>query len=210
MNIHLLFLVLLWTESVADGALPAEEKCTAGNASCEASGGGGAAGGPQQLGILMPVYTEVAAGTKTAVCIVSREAELPGLRIALLTILLLQPQMKVQLFAFEWVEEALADAISRMVSVLAADGRVQVIRLGTDTGGNHHEYGMLLKDENFWLACDGELVLVFQADTMLCRGADTALQAFEDFDYVGAPFRPGLSGCNQSDMHDVVYLGVIL
>jgi hypothetical protein len=50
---------------------------------------------------------------------------------------------------------------------------------------------MLLKDEDFWLACDGELVLIFQADTMLCRGADLGLEAFSEYDYVGAPFQPG-------------------
>ena len=46
-----------------------------------------------------------------------------GLRIGLLTILLLQPQMKVQLFVFDYVEEALAEEVSRMVSLLAPDGR---------------------------------------------------------------------------------------
>ena len=50
---------------------------------------------------------------------------------------------------------------------------------------------MLLKDEDFWLACDGELVLIFQADTMLCRGAELGLEAFCEYDYVGAPFQPG-------------------
>jgi hypothetical protein len=52
---------------------------------------------------------------------------------------------------------------------------------------------MLLRQEDFWLACDGELVLVFQADTMLCRGAETSVEDFKDCDYVGAPFRPGVS-----------------
>jgi hypothetical protein len=41
-----------------------------------------------------------------------------------LTILLQQPQMKVQLFVFDYVEEALADAVSRLVSLLAPEGRL--------------------------------------------------------------------------------------
>ena len=40
--------------------------------------------------------------------------------------------------------------------------RVEIIRLSSEAGASHHEYGMLLKDEDFWFACDGELVLVFQ------------------------------------------------
>jgi len=40
--------------------------------------------------------------------------------------------------------------------------RVAIIRLSSEAGASHHEYGMLLKDEDFWFACDGELVLVFQ------------------------------------------------
>lgn len=46
-------------------------------------------------------------------------------------------------------------------------------------------------DERFWLACEGEMVLVFQSDSMLCAGAEFALEAFQDLDYVGAPFYPG-------------------
>ena len=38
----------------------------------------------------------------------------------------------------------------------------EFIRLSSSAGATHHEYGMLLKDEDFWLACDGEIVLVFQ------------------------------------------------
>ena len=153
--------------------------CTAGDANCA-------------QGNRMPVYADVAAGSTTAVCVVSKESELPGLRIALLTLLTLQPTMKVQLFAFDYVEEALAHALSRTISLLAPDGRVEIIRLSSDAGAGHHDYGMLLKQEDFWLACDGELVLVFQADTMLCRGAETRLEDFEGYDYVGAPFRPGV------------------
>ena len=89
-------------------------ECSAGDASCS---------NPPPAPSLLPVYDAVAPGSTTAVCVVSKESELPGLRIALLTILLLQPQMKVQLFAFDYVEEALADALSRIVSLLAPDGR---------------------------------------------------------------------------------------
>jgi len=166
---------------VASAEAGRDVHCTAGDASC-------ATGSPP----LLPVYNTVAPGSMTAVCVVSKESELPGLRIALLSILLLRPLMRVQLFAFDYVEEALADSLSHIVSLLAPDGRVEIIRLSSSEGASHHEYGMLLKTENFWLACDGEMVLLFQGDTMLCRGADVALEAFAEFDYVGAPFRPGV------------------
>ena len=53
--------------------------CTAGDANC-------VQGNP------MPVYEDVAAGSSTAVCVVSKASELPGLRIALLTLLTLSPR----------------------------------------------------------------------------------------------------------------------
>mmetsp|Transcript_28082 Transcript_28082/g.45197 ORF Transcript_28082/g.45197 Transcript_28082/m.45197 type:complete len:323 (+) Transcript_28082:136-1104(+) len=186
LDLPLLFFLLL-PQMMPSVGVQGREQCAAGDASCAAE-----AGQRSRSSSLFPVYDNVEARSKTAVCIVSKASELQGLRIALLTILLQQPQMKVQLFAFDYVEEALADAISRMVSLLAPDGRVEIIRLSSEAGASHHEYGMLLKDEDFWFACDGELVLVFQADTMLCSGADMRLEDFLDYDYVGAPFRPGV------------------
>ncbi|KAJ1488814.1 hypothetical protein T484DRAFT_1938402 [Baffinella frigidus] len=151
------------------------------------SSGADAAASGSELGL--PVYATVETGSTTAVCVVSNESELLGLRIALLTVLQLQPTMKVQLFVVESVEVSMADELSEMIALLAPDGRVEVIML--DQGLSHHEYGQLLMDERFWLACEGEMVLVFQSDSMLCAGAEFALEAFQDLDYVGAPFYPG-------------------
>ena len=47
--------------------------------------------------------------------------------------------------------------------------RVEIVSLSSQTGASHHEYGMLLKDERFWLACDGEMVLVFQVQQDTAR-----------------------------------------
>jgi len=60
------------------------------------------------------------------VCVVKRESELPGLPIALMTVLTLQPRMRVQLFVVDNVEEALAHALSCTISLLVPDGRVEI------------------------------------------------------------------------------------
>ena len=60
--------------------------CGANNAACTAGDANCAQGNP------MPVYADVATGSSTAVCVVSKASELPGLRIALLTLLTLSPR----------------------------------------------------------------------------------------------------------------------
>ena len=119
--LDLLLLFFLLPQIMPSVGVQGRELCAASDTSCAAE-----AGQRSRSSSLLPVYDNVEAGSKTAVCIVSKASELQGLRIALLTILLQQPQMKVQLFAFDNVEEALADAISRMVSLLAPDGRSDV------------------------------------------------------------------------------------
>eukprot|EP00960_Hanusia_phi_P043857 756307-Hanusia_phi.AAC.9 len=167
--------------------------------------------------VALPTYRDVEKDSVVAVCIISHEREVAGLKIALSTVLSSQVgryaglgrrsqsfQIRnVQIFTFAWIEDAIAEAIGSMVSLIGSETvRIVIMPYVSLT---HHEYGMLLKKENFWWACDGEWVLIFQvrpawprflltqaqSDTLLCLGSNIRLDEFMVYDYVGAPFLPG-------------------
>ena len=41
----------------------------------------------------------------------------------------------------------------------------------------------------FWEQVEHDNVMIYQADSLLCRDAELDIEAFLEFDYVGAPWR---------------------
>lgn len=86
---------------------------------------------------------------------------------------------------------------ARAAAAHIAPGRVGLLDLGVPDLPIPL-YNMLLKTPPLWRALRDrgvEKALVFQTDTVLLRSGE-ALSAFLDYDYVGAPWRPGIwAGC---------------
>lgn len=49
-------------------------------------------------------------------------------------------------------------------------------------------YSALLQSEQFWLSIQGDPVLIFQTDSVLCRNSSRPIADFLQYDYVGAPW----------------------
>ncbi|EKX33215.1 hypothetical protein GUITHDRAFT_148085 [Guillardia theta CCMP2712] len=138
--------------------------------------------------LAFPVYRETEKDSLVAVCVISDAREVAGLKVALSTILSAKIK-NVQIFTLEWIENAIAESIGAMITLFGTES-VRIVRMPNEYL-THHGYSMLLKDEKFWWACDGEWVLIFQADSILCLGSDARLDEFMLYDYIGAPFLPG-------------------
>ena len=48
-----------------------------------------------------------------------------------------------------------------------------------------HDYSILLLSNDFWEKCHGDLILMFQTDTMLCKDSKYKISDFEHYDYIG-------------------------
>ena len=73
----------------------------------------------------------------------------------------------VQIFTLEWIENAIAESIGAMITLFGTE-TVRIVRMPNEYL-THHGYSMLLKDEKFWWACDGEWVLIFQVRAAAIR-----------------------------------------
>ena len=49
----------------------------------------------------------------------------------------------------------------------------------------HDDYVSLLTNEQFWLDCEGDIILTFQTDSMLCSNSKYTISDFENFDFIG-------------------------
>ena len=49
----------------------------------------------------------------------------------------------------------------------------------------HDEYVELFTSKKFWESCEGETILIFQADSMLCPNSEYVIEEFEHFDFIG-------------------------
>ena len=65
----------------------------------------------------------------------------------------------------------------------SATGRVKILF----EHGVH--YDTLFKTRSFWLSIPAELILVFQADSLLCDSTPWTIHDFLAYDYVGSPWR---------------------
>ena len=50
---------------------------------------------------------------------------------------------------------------------------------------NHDSYVELFTSKRFWSLCEGEMILIFQTDSMLCPNSEYKVEDFEHFDYIG-------------------------
>lgn len=56
------------------------------------------------------------------------------------------------------------------------------------SGFNLTAYNALLQSERFWLSVQGDPVLIFQTDSVLCHNSSRHITEFMQYDYVGAPW----------------------
>lgn len=50
---------------------------------------------------------------------------------------------------------------------------------------NHGNYVKLFTSLEFWNSCEGEIILIFQTDSMLCPNSKYKIEDFEHFNYIG-------------------------
>lgn len=70
-------------------------------------------------------------------------------------------------------------------------GHIKVHRVPFSTLGSLEDYNVLFTDSSFYRRLPYEHFLVAQTDSMLCMGAVKNMEAFLDYDYVGAPWSWG-------------------
>lgn len=59
------------------------------------------------------------------------------------------------------------------------------------------DYNAILQSASFWQSIQGERVLIFQIDSVLCRAATRTIDHFVQYDYVGAPWHLSLPWARQ-------------
>merc|ERR1719362_1956964 len=107
-------------------------------------------------------------------------------------------------------------------------GMLRLLQLPvSDLGGGgvwHLEYTHLLESPRFWNLLRCNRVLIFQSDTVFCRGSPVSINEFAEFPYIGGQSpgmdgghgrihmnggfslrsRPAMLECIEHDMHDEV------
>jgi len=158
-------------------------------------------------------------GDGVAVCVIGKEEEIDALLLATSTIVSMLPGWSLQIFYIGKFGEELKVRMKPMLqlqdmqektSFIEIPERVNERFLRNETSNelwhSHHDhpdggmkllcergihYDTLLKTRWFWEQVEQEKVLIYQADSLLCRDAELDIEAFLEFDYVGAPWRQG-------------------
>lgn len=69
---------------------------------------------------------------------------------------------------------------------LLYSNRFQIMALN-QTLKNPNQYSTLVKTTEFWNDLDGEFVLVFQTDSVMCKSSSFIVEDFFQFDFIGGP-----------------------
>ena len=73
---------------------------------------------------------------------------------------------------------------SEIISNANSNGRFMLHNLGVENM-THEGESDLLRTEKFWDNIDGDLLLKFECDTMLCPNSNYKISEFEKYDYIG-------------------------
>lgn len=73
---------------------------------------------------------------------------------------------------------------SEIISNANSNGRFLLYNLGVENM-THEGESNLLRTEAFWDNVDGDLLLKFECDTMLCPNSEYKISQFEKYDYIG-------------------------
>ena len=73
---------------------------------------------------------------------------------------------------------------SKILSEADTNGRFLLYNLGVENM-THKDESDLLRTEGFWDNIDGDLLLKFECDTMLCPNSEYKISQFEKYDYIG-------------------------
>tara|TARA_B100000424_G_scaffold270274_1_gene269163 strand:- start:530 stop:1348 length:819 start_codon:yes stop_codon:yes gene_type:complete len=73
---------------------------------------------------------------------------------------------------------------SEIISNANSKNRLHFYNLGVENM-THRDESNLLRTEKFWNNIDGDLLLKFECDTILCPNSEQKISYFEKFDYIG-------------------------
>jgi hypothetical protein len=73
---------------------------------------------------------------------------------------------------------------SSKISKASSDGKLSLFNLGVENL-THQDESDLLRTEKFWENIDGDILLKFECDTMLCPNSEYKISDFEKYDYIG-------------------------
>ncbi len=139
----------------------------------------------QVLGALKPTYTDGETAGKMGVFILETRAH-PQIPALLRQCRRLLPQWRI---VFVHGPEALATCTEDpdLVADIRA-GRISCHRIRARTA-TLDQYNVLMTSAEFYRRLPFEHLLIAQTDSMLCAGAARHMDAFLDYDYVGAPWK---------------------
>ena len=73
---------------------------------------------------------------------------------------------------------------SEIISNANSNGRFMLHNLGVENM-THKDESDLLRTEGFWDNINGDILLKFECDTMLCPNSEYEISQFENYDYIG-------------------------
>lgn len=83
----------------------------------------------------------------------------------------------------------------RLSTEYVGSGSIELVDMIPHETFSRKTYNEMMTSAPFWNACEGDQVLIFQTDSIICASSSRNISSFLDVDYVGAPWQPKYPLC---------------